>query len=81
MVAMVVGIQDGHELQFFTAQVVQDGQGIAWIDYGGMAMVADHPDVVIGECTDRNNARQGHVNKLSSSMYCLNQSISWDSMR
>ena len=64
VIRMVVGIQDGDKLQSFVPQIVQDGRGIARIDHGGMAVVANHPYVVVGKCTNRNDARECHDNKL-----------------
>ena len=40
--------------------------GIAGVDHGGMTVVANNPDIIIGECAERNDMWHSHGRGRSS---------------
>lgn len=55
VIGMMMGDEDGCELQLLTLKVVDDGLGVARIDHQGMAAVVHEPDVVIAKGGKRDN--------------------------
>ena len=61
MVAVVVSVQDGRQQQVMAAEIIQYRFGIAGVHSGGVAPIADQPDVVVFESRDRNDFHGGMV--------------------
>src|SRR5881296_3468047 len=49
MILVMMGGEDRDQLQLFGREIVQDRQGLARVDYGRAARVAQRPDVVVLE--------------------------------
>ena len=61
MVGMVMGVEYGHQFQFFALQVVEHRLRVARINHGGVTGVADDPDVIVGKCAQRHDFVTSHI--------------------
>lgn len=50
MIAMVMGDQNGEELEIVCFQILNDRSCITWIDNYGLLIIVNYPDIVIFKC-------------------------------
>jgi hypothetical protein len=60
MIVMMMSVEYRDELQVFLAQIVQYRYGVTRVDHGGMIVVSNNPDIIVGECAERNDMRHSH---------------------
>ena len=67
MVAVVVGGKDLRDRETLALHVVEHGHRIARVDDRRLRALAQHPDVVVAECGDRDNRRHGRIFRSAGS--------------
>ena len=60
MIGMMVRVEDCRELELFPLEVIEDRLRIAGIHDRGAALVAQRPDIVVGERAEGNDLKRAH---------------------
>ena len=55
MISMMMRNEDGDELQFFAAQILNNRRGSTWIYNSRMRLIMDNPDIIVSKSRYRIN--------------------------